>query len=106
MTDSGPVGGLEPVSGTPGQQNPTKEYVEIKEEEMSCPALPVSVSALVTFASRGWRTETDARSAAVWCHVLEDLSRRVSALLGLIGTAVPAVEGSACKAAALSPAFR
>lgn len=103
MTDSGPVGGLKPVSGTPGQQNPTKEYVEIKEEEMSCPALPVSVSALVTDAVP---PISGSVFAAVWFHVLEDLSCRVSTLLGLIGTAVPAVEGSACRAAALSLAFR
>lgn len=78
---------------------------------------PVSVSAQITLMCRGWRTETDAHSAAclwislwliaatVWFHVLEDLSCRVFVLLlQLIDTAVQAVEGWACKAAALSPA--
>lgn len=50
-------------------------------------------------------------TATVWFHVLEDLSNRLFILLlplklKLIGTAVQAVEGSACKAAALSPAAR
>lgn len=45
-------------------------------------------------------------TATVWFHVLEDHSRRVLILLDLIGTAVQAVEGLACKAAALSPAAR
>lgn len=52
----------------------------------------------------------------VWFDVLEDLSNRLFILilplppprflLELIGTAVQAVEGLACKAAALSPAAR
>lgn len=78
------------------------------------PVLPSQI----TLMCRGWRTETDAHSAAclwisrwliatatVWFHVLEDLScRRFTLLLRLTDTAVRAVEGSACKVAALSPA--
>lgn len=78
----------------------------------------------VTFECHGWRTETDVCSAArlsiSLClhdcdsHRLLPTSRKTSRLfilpllllLRLIGTAVRAVEGSACKAAALARAAR
>lgn len=67
------------------------------EQNRTPAALPVSGSVFAYMIA----------TATVWFHVLEDLSSRLFILLlQLIGTEAQAVEGSACKAAALSPAAR
>lgn len=68
------------------------------EQKRTSAALPVSGSVFAYMIV----------TATVWFHVMEDLSNRlfILLLLQLIGTAAQAVEGSAYKAAALSPAAR